>query len=108
LIAKRGEVFLVAIPGQSKPRPAVILTADWLGQYALDLSVVPITTVSRVNFPTRVELAAGEGGLNKTSWAKCDQVTTIPKSLLMSPAFGRVSAAKMEVVEHAVRLALGL
>ena len=108
MTAKRGEVFLVAIPGQSKPRPAVILAADWLGQYALDISVVPITSVPRANFPTRVELPVGEGGLKKTSWAKCDQVTTVPRDLLMSPAFGRVSTDKMEAIEQAVRSALGL
>ena len=108
MTAKRGEVFLVAIPGQNKPRPAVIQTADWLGQYALDVSVVPITSVPRANFPTRVELPAGEGGLKKTSWAKFDQVTTIPRGLLMSPAFWRVGADKMEAIEQAVRLSLGL
>lgn len=105
---KRGEVFLVAIPGQSKPRPAVILTEDWLAQYALDVSVVPITTAARANFPTRVELPAGEGGLERVSWAKCDQVTTIPKTLLISPAFGRIRDRYMEAIEDAVRLALGL
>ena len=108
MTAKRGEVFLIAIPGQSKPRPAVILTADWLGQYALDISVVLITSVPRANFPTRVELPVGEGGLKKTSWAKCDQVTTLPKALLMSPAFGSVGTDKMEAIEQAVRSALGL
>ena len=56
----------------------------------------------------RVELPVGEGGLEKISWAKCDQVTTIPKSLLMGQAFGRISVAKMEAIDKAVRTALGL
>lgn len=42
------------------------------------------------------------------SWAKCDQVTTIPKNLLTGKPFGRVTAAKMRAIEEATRLALGL
>ena len=44
-----------------------------------DVSVVPLTSVPRANFPARVELPAGVGGLKTASWAKCDQVTTLPK-----------------------------
>lgn len=104
----RSDIVLAAMPNQNKPRPAVILTADWLSRYALDVSVVPVTTVARANFPTRVDLPAGEGGLKKPSWAKCDQVTTIPKTLILGPPFGRVSVAKMGAIEEAVRLALRL
>ena len=108
MTVKRGEVYLVALPGQVKPRPAVILSADWLSQYAVDVSVVPLTSVPRANFPTRVELPAGEGGLKTASWAKCDQVTTLPKALLAPRAFGRVGVRKLAEIEEAVRLALGL
>ncbi|MEK7405134.1 MAG: type II toxin-antitoxin system PemK/MazF family toxin [Acidobacteriota bacterium] len=104
----RGEVYLAAIPGQTKPRPAVVLTADWLSRYALDVTVVPLTSVARGGFPTRVELAAGEGGLQVRSYAKCDQVTTIPKALLAGRPFGRLPAARMKGIEDAVRLSLGI
>jgi mRNA interferase MazF len=105
---KRGEVYLTALPNQAKPRPAIILTVDWLGAYALDVTVIPVTSVARVNFPVRVGLSAGEGGLKTKSWAKCDQVTTIPKDLLMGRPFGRVSTDRMGAIEDGVRLALGL
>ena len=108
MIVRRGEVFLVAIPNQQKPRPAVVLTADWLSRYALDVTVVPLTSVARSAFPTRVELPAGEGGLKKNSWAKCDQVTTVPKELLVGEAFGRLSPGRIRAIEEGVRLALGL
>jgi mRNA interferase MazF len=108
LTVKRGEIYLAALPGQVKPRPAVILTADWLSQYALDVSVIPLTSMARSNFPTRVELPAGEGGLKTASWAKCDQVTTLPKALLAPRAFGRVGLRKLAEIEEAVRVALGL
>jgi mRNA-degrading endonuclease toxin of MazEF toxin-antitoxin module len=105
---RRGEIYLVALPNRAKARPAIILTEDWLSQYALDVSVVPVTSVARANFPTRVELQAGEGGLLTRSWAKCDQVTTVPKSLLASTPFGRLGGARMQAIAAAVRLALGL
>ncbi len=108
MTVKRGEIYLAALPGQVKPRPAVILTADWLSQYALDVSVIPLTSMARSNFPTRVELPAGEGGLKTASWAKCDQVTTLPKALLAPRAFGRVGLRKLAEIEEAVRVALGL
>jgi mRNA interferase MazF len=105
---KRGEVYLVALPNQAKARPAIILTEDWLSRYALDVSVVPVTSVAHANFPTRVELQPGEGGLKSRSWAKCDQVMTVPKSLLASTPFGRVQGSRMQAIAAAVRLALGL
>ena len=104
---RRGEIYLADMPHQGKPRPAIILTANWLSQYARDVTVVPVTSVARANFPTRVELPAGEGGLQTRSWAKCDQVTTIPVSLLKTPAFGILGAARLKEIEGAVRLALG-
>ena len=108
MIVKRGEIYLVGIPGQTKPRPAIVLTANWLSQYALDVSVIPLTSVAKRNFPTRVALPAGESGLNRASWAKCDQVTTVPKSLLVGKAFGKISPDKMTAIEEAVRLSLAL
>jgi mRNA-degrading endonuclease toxin of MazEF toxin-antitoxin module len=43
---RRGEIYLVALPNQAKARSAIILTEDWLSQYALDVSVVPVTSVA--------------------------------------------------------------
>ena len=108
MIVKRGEIYLTKLPDQSKPRPAIVFTADWLSEYALDLSLAPVTGVARSNFPTRVELPAGDGGLRKRSWAKCDQVTTVPKNALIGRAFGRGGVAKLAEIEDAVRLALAL
>jgi mRNA interferase MazF len=95
-------------PRESRRRPCVVLSADWLNQYALDVMVVPVTSVVRGNFPTRVELPAGEGGLRVASWAKCDQVTTVSKKRLTGEPFGHLSQAKMQEIADAVRLALDL
>jgi mRNA-degrading endonuclease toxin of MazEF toxin-antitoxin module len=108
MTVSRGEVYLVSLPGQTKPRPAVVLTADWLSEYALDVTVAPLTSVARSNFPTRVEVSVGEGDVRIRSWIKCDQLTTIPKAMLAGRAFGKLSSKTLLEVERAVRLALNM
>lgn len=107
MTVRRGEVYYAGMPNHPKPRPAVVLTADWLSGHSLDLMVVPITSVERPSFPTRVEIKAGDGGLKARSWAKCDQVTTVPKSHLSGRPIGRMSAERMSRIGEAARLALG-
>lgn len=108
MTVRRGEVYLVSLPGQTKPRPAVVLTADWLSEYSLDVTVAPLTSVARSNFPTRVEVSMGEGGLHIRSWIKCDQLTTVPKVMLARRAFGKLSPETLAEVERAIRLALNM
>jgi len=96
---RTGEIYLAALPNQAKARPAIVLTADWLSQYALDVSVIPLTSVLRANFPARVELQGRRGRTAGAKLAKCDQVTTIPESLLVGSPFGRLRAARMQAIE---------
>jgi mRNA interferase MazF len=105
---RRGDLWLATVPGETRHRPCAILSANWLNEYALDVSVVPITSVARSNFPTRVHIPAGEGGLRVDSWAKCDQVTTIRRSSLSGSALGRLPSERMHRIADAVRLALDL
>ena len=86
----------------------MILSSDSLNRHALDVCVVPITSVHHGRFSLRIEIQAGEGGLNRQSWAKCDQVTTLDKQLLMYPALGRLSTTTLGRIEESVKLALGL
>src|ERR1700685_3053776 len=102
---QRGDVHLVEL---DKPRPAVILSVDQLNRYALDVCVVPITTKERIRFSLRVFIAAGDGGLAYDSWAKCDQVMTLEKSLVRYPAMGALSRATLLKIEEQVRISLGL
>jgi mRNA-degrading endonuclease toxin of MazEF toxin-antitoxin module len=102
---KRGEVYLVQL---DKPRPALILSVDQLNRHALDVCVVGITTKRRPKFSLRLALKAKEGGLDFECWAKCDQVTTVEKSLLRYPALSALSATSMARIEKQVRIALGL
>lgn len=102
---KRGEVYLVNL---DKQRPALILSVNELNDHALDVSVVPMTTVEHKKFSMRPHIKAGDGGLRYDCWAKCDQVTTLEKSLLVEFPLGELSISKFQEIEAQVRLALGL
>jgi len=91
-----------------KNRPALVISTDALNRHALDVCVVPLTTVVRPKFSLRVPIKSGEGGLGRNSWAKCDQVTTIEKTLLLYPALGRLGSQTLKSIEGAVKLALQL
>ncbi|HLW79882.1 MAG TPA: type II toxin-antitoxin system PemK/MazF family toxin [Terriglobia bacterium] len=102
---RRGEIYLVQL---DKRRPALIISTDALNRHALDVCVVPITGVEHKTFSLRIPLRAGEAGLHSSSCAKCDQVTTIEKSLLVYPPIGRLSRSTLRQVEQAIKLALDL
>jgi mRNA-degrading endonuclease toxin of MazEF toxin-antitoxin module len=102
---RRGDIHLVEL---DKPRPAIILSVDQLNRYATDVCVVPITTREHARFSMRIFIAAGDGGLDFDSWAKCDQVMTLEKSLVRYPATGALSTATLQRIEEQVKISLGL
>ena len=108
---KRGEIYLVRFSGRptdSKTRPALIVSLDVRNRLANDVIVVPISTTLRPS-PTHVELPKNEAGLNRTSMAKCEQITTLDKSFLVrGPFSGAVSPLKMSEIEKAIQRAIGI
>ncbi|MFC1887137.1 type II toxin-antitoxin system PemK/MazF family toxin [Thermodesulfobacteriota bacterium] len=108
---KRGEIYLVSLPGQpmdKKARPALIVSLDVRNRLANDVIVVPISTNLRA-VPTHVDLAEKEGGLAQISTAKCEQITTLDKSFLIrGPFSGKISTRKMIEIEAAIQIAIGI
>jgi len=108
---KRGEIYLVNLPSKPKDvknRPALVVSLDVRNKLASDIIVVPLSTTLR-SAPTHVLLQKGEGGLSKASMAKCEQITTIDKSLLIrGPFAGRISDEKMNEIEKAIMIAIGV
>jgi mRNA-degrading endonuclease toxin of MazEF toxin-antitoxin module len=102
---RRGEMYLVRV---EKERPSLVISSDALNRHAPDVCVVPITSVEHRRFSVRVALPRGEGGLDRASWAKCDQVTTLPRSLIRYPPLGRLSDATLARIESAIKTALDL
>lgn len=91
-----------------KDRPGLIVSSDALNRHALDVCIVPITTVHHGRFSLRVAIQSGEGGLHRNSWAKCDQVTTVDKQLVLYPPLGRLPTSTVRRIEDGIRLALDL
>lgn len=108
---KRGQVYLVNLPSKPKDiknRPALVVSLDIRNKLANDIIVVPLSATLKPA-PTHVLLPEGEGGLSKASMAKCEQVTTIDKSLLLTEPFaGRISDEKMKEIERAIVIAIGI
>ena len=46
--------------GCAEDRPALVISADALNRYALDVCVVPMTSVERPKFSLRVQVKPGE------------------------------------------------
>ena len=108
---RRGEIYLVEIQvgGKAKRRPFLVVSIDPLNRQSLDVCVLPITSVEHREFRMRVPIQPPEGGLDKPSWAKCDQVTTLEKSCLLFPPIGNLSDRPvLKEIEKQVRFALGL
>src|SRR5882762_9074324 len=93
---KRGEVGLFAL---DKERPALVISSNAINVHSLDVCVVPISTAEHKSFSLRPKLKAGEGGLKRDSWVKCDQVTTIEKSSAVYPPLGPLSRTSLAMVE---------
>jgi len=92
-----------------KDRPVVIISVDSLNRHALNVCVVPFTSVRQGAFlQTRIQIPKGDGGAKYDCWATCDAVTTLLKTRLRFPALGVLSTEKMKEIEDKVRLSLGL
>ena len=102
---RRGEVYRVQL---DKDRPALVISSDVLNRHALDVCIVPITSVEHRRFALRVSFPIGEGGLHRPSWAKCDQVTTIEQQELKYPPLGRLTSTTLAKIEAAIKIALEL
>jgi mRNA interferase MazF len=102
---QRGEVCLIDL---DKERPALVISSDSLNAHSLDVCVLPISTAEHKAFSLRPKLKAGEGGLLRDSWVKCDQPTTVEKQLVIFPPLGQLALPSMQAIEAAVKLALEL
>lgn len=111
---KHGEVWTVNIPNQPndphQPRTAIVVSTSGRNEYHNDVVVVPTTSAKtfRPHPEVHVHIPAGEGGLAKNSYARCDQVTTIDKSLLANGPLGASIhiSYRWKIIEG-VRRALG-
>lgn len=104
----RGEIFFVHLPGETKERPALVVSVNARNEFGNSVLVVPLTTNPRPA-PTHVPLKAGEGGLPRDSQARCENITTVPKSVLTRGPLGPpLPVSRMQEIADAVMRALGI
>jgi len=107
---RRAHIYWVRVPDEpgGKRRPALVVSPDVRNRLANDVIVVPISSVLR-EAPTHVRLRPHEGGLARSSVAKCEQITTLRRDrLLPRPVSGALSNARMVEVEKAILRAIGV
>lgn len=88
-----------------KPRPVLVLTRELVRPHLNTVTVAPITTSVR-GISTEVPLSV-ENGLAGPSVASCDNITTIPKSVLGDP-IGMLLDRQEPVLSEAIRAAFDL
>jgi len=102
---RRGQLYWAEL---DKRRPVLVLSPDYRNALASDVMAVPCSTTVRPA-PTHVVLQRGEGGLDRRSALKCEQLTTLRRADVGRLALGRpLSRRRMAEVERAVLCAIGI
>lgn len=108
----RGEIYLVKAvkaAGDTKKRPAVVLSIDSLNQVARTILAVLVTSdLSGADLPTRVLIRAPEGGLKLDSLVICEYIMTLQKSYLERGPYGSLSQETMARIVEGVQIAIGV
>ena len=94
------------MPGESKVRPALVVSPDRRNERSNTVVLIPCTTVLRLG-PWHVPLRKGEGGLPSPSVAKCENVTTVEKSAIdPRPMGGPLAEARWLDIREGILRAL--
>jgi mRNA interferase MazF len=108
----RGEIYDVDLgrPVGHEPafaRPAVVVSSDLLNNSAGNLPiVVPIGSTS-YGLRSHVEIQPGPSGLDRLSYARCDQVRVISTERLVSRR-GVTALPEIRAIDRALRFILDL
>lgn len=109
----RGEIWFVQLPTdppEKGRRPVVVVSAEVRNRAprATTVLVVPLSTTP-ARLDTHIEILPGETGLPERSTLRCENITTVPKTLLVGPrlALRRLGETRLRQVATAVQIALG-
>jgi mRNA interferase MazF len=91
---------------QAGRRPALVVSADAFNRSRAGLVfVVPLTSRAR-GIPTHVEVRPPDGGLNETSWARCEDLRSVSTERLMTGPLGMVPTEVLGAIGERLRLLL--
>lgn len=102
----RGDIVWADLGAPAGRRPVCILTRD--AAIAV-LSAVTCAPVTRTIRGIRSEIAVGtDEGLPDSSVITCDNVVTVPKTMLAEAVVGHLSLGKRAALDEALRYALDI
>ena len=98
----RGEVWLVDLNPvrgheQAGIRPSLVVSEDLFNQGPAGLVIVVPISSRYKGIPLHVEISPPEGGLERPSYAKCEDIRSISKARLIRP-LGKAGAQVMRQV----------
>jgi len=114
MLIKRGEILLIDLDPvkgseQGKTRPCIVIQNDVSNEYSSVTIVAAITsTLSDKKYPTEVKINSEESGLPKESTILLNQIRTISQKDRVIKKIGKLSSSKMNEVNKAIKISLGL
>ncbi len=106
---KRGDIVTIAAPGDyGKPRPALIIQADFFNDTHASITLLPLTSTI-IDAPLfRVTLDPNrQNGLSRVSQIMVDKVITLPREKI-GKRVGHVGDSVMTRVGRALSVWLGM
>lgn len=108
----RGEVWNVDLDPtrgreQQGSRPALVVSHNTFNRGSAELVIVVPLTGTHRGIPLHVTIEPPEGGVKKTSYAKCEDVRSVSKERL-SKRWGAVTPPTLAAVSDRLRILLDL
>jgi len=105
---KRGDVVIVTYGELGRPRPAVIVQADELGEETTTVLVCPITSELTERLPIRPTVEADAGsGLRLRSQIMTDKTLAVPRGRIRR-VLGALNSGSIDQIDHALLVVFGL
>ena len=105
---KRGDIIVVAYGELGRPRPAVIVQADELGDATQTVIACPVTSEVTAKLPLRPIVEANEGnGLRIRSQIMTDTILALPRDRVRQ-VIGSLDFQTSDKLDTALLIVLGL
>jgi mRNA interferase MazF len=109
---RQGEVYLIRALktlGDTKKRPAVVISMNVRNELRENVLIVPFTSdLTNGETPTRILIPTGEGGLESSSLALCDNISAVRKLYLERGPYGFITPRSLARIQRAIQIAIGI
>jgi mRNA interferase MazF len=105
-VVARGDIYWADLGDPAGRRPVCVLTRDAAIEVLASVTCAPITRTIR---SIRSEVGVGtDEGLPEDGVISCDNVVTVPKSLLIANPVGHLGVEKRVALDRALRYSLDI